>query len=42
MGDVFFDLANFSVNHGLDEEARDTLLEAYVGTLRAATGASSS
>ena len=34
MGDVFFDLANFSVNHGLDEEARDTLLEAYVGALR--------
>ena len=30
----FFDLANFSVNHGLDEEARDTLLEAYVGALR--------
>ena len=35
MGDVFFDLANFSVNHELDEDARDTLLEAYVGTLRA-------
>ena len=34
MGDVFFDLANFSVNHGLDEEARDALLEAYVGALR--------
>ena len=36
MGDVFFDLANFSVNHGLDERARDTLLEAYFGTLRSA------
>jgi len=36
MGDVFFDLANFSVNHELEEEARNTLLEAYVGTLRAA------
>lgn len=34
MGDVFFDLANFSVNHGLDEEERDTLLEAYVGAPR--------
>jgi thiamine kinase-like enzyme len=36
MGDVFFDLANFSVNHELDEQARDTLLAAYFGTLRAA------
>jgi thiamine kinase-like enzyme len=36
MGDVFFDLANFSVNHGLDEDGRDTLLEAYVGALRPA------
>ena len=36
MGDVFFDLANFSVNHELDEQARDTLLGAYFGTLRAA------
>ena len=36
MGDVFFDLANFSVNHELDGRARDALLEAYFGTLRAA------
>ena len=36
MGDVFFDLANFSVNHDLDEQARDLLLKAYFGTLRAA------
>jgi thiamine kinase-like enzyme len=36
MGDVFFDLANFSVNHELDEDRRDALLEAYFGTLRAA------
>jgi thiamine kinase-like enzyme len=36
MGDVFFDLANFSVNHDLDEHARDTLLEAYVGAVRPA------
>jgi thiamine kinase-like enzyme len=36
MGDVFFDLANFSVNHGLDEGERDTLLEAYFGAVRPA------
>jgi thiamine kinase-like enzyme len=36
MGDVFFDLANFSVNHGLDEDSRDTLLEAYFGAARPA------
>ncbi len=35
MGDLFFDLANFSVNHGLDEQARTTLLEAYFGAVRA-------
>ena len=35
MGDVFFDLANFSVNHGLDRDARQALLTAYFGTLRA-------
>jgi thiamine kinase-like enzyme len=34
MGDVFFDLANFSVNHGLDADERRLLLEAYRGTLR--------
>jgi len=36
MGDVFFDLANFAVNHGLGDEARQQLLTAYFGELRAA------
>jgi thiamine kinase-like enzyme len=31
MGDPFFDLANFSVNHELDESARHALLAAYWG-----------
>jgi thiamine kinase-like enzyme len=31
MGDRFFDLANFSVNHELDGDAQDVLLEAYFG-----------
>jgi thiamine kinase-like enzyme len=31
MGDVFFDLANFSVNHAFDRDARKALLEAYFG-----------
>jgi len=34
MGDVFFDLANFAVNHDLGEEARAELLVAYFGDLR--------
>jgi thiamine kinase-like enzyme len=34
MGDVFFDLANFSVNHELDGEQRDALLAAYFGAVR--------
>ena len=34
MGDVFFDLANFSVNHGFDESERRGLLEAYFGVVR--------
>jgi thiamine kinase-like enzyme len=29
MGDRFFDLANFSINHEFDEEANGALLEAY-------------
>lgn len=29
MGDVFFDLANFAVNHGLNDEQDALLLEAY-------------
>jgi aminoglycoside phosphotransferase (APT) family kinase protein len=31
MGDPFFDLANFSVNHELDEDGRRLLLAAYAG-----------
>jgi hypothetical protein len=31
MGDVFFDLANFSVNHELGDDENRTLLEAYFG-----------
>jgi thiamine kinase-like enzyme len=34
MGDVFFDLANFSINHGLGEEENEALLAAYFGELR--------
>ncbi len=36
MGDRFFDLANFSINHELDEAASAALLEAYFGDVRAA------
>ena len=35
MGDVFFDLANFSINNGLGREERQALLEAYFGEVRA-------
>jgi thiamine kinase-like enzyme len=35
MGDPFFDLANFSINHELDADGRRLLLEAYFGSLRA-------
>jgi thiamine kinase-like enzyme len=34
MGDRFFDLANFSINHELDDDASRAFLEAYVGELR--------
>jgi thiamine kinase-like enzyme len=34
MGDRFFDLANFSINHELDEAASATLLETYFGSVR--------
>lgn len=34
MGDVFFDLANFSINHELDAAAGAALLEAYFGEVR--------
>ena len=36
MGDRFFDLANFSVNHELDDDANAALLGAYLGTPAAA------
>jgi thiamine kinase-like enzyme len=35
MGDVFFDLANFSINHELDAAGSARLLEAYFGEVRA-------
>jgi len=35
MGDVFFDLANFSINNGLGREERQALLMAYFGEVRA-------
>jgi thiamine kinase-like enzyme len=34
MGDVFFDLANFSINHEFEEEENSALLEAYFGAAR--------
>jgi thiamine kinase-like enzyme len=34
MGDVFFDLANFAINHELDDEQSRTLLDAYFGEAR--------
>jgi thiamine kinase-like enzyme len=34
MGDRFFDLANFSINHEFGEEENRTLLEAYFGAVR--------
>jgi thiamine kinase-like enzyme len=39
MGDPFFDLANFSINHELDADGRAALLTAYAGELRAADAA---
>jgi thiamine kinase-like enzyme len=35
MGDPFFDLGNFSVNHDLERGADEALLEAYAGDVRA-------
>ena len=34
MGDRFFDLANFSINHELDADGSATLLDAYFGAVR--------
>jgi thiamine kinase-like enzyme len=39
MGDVFFDLANFSVNHGFDDAADRMFLEAYLGEVTPAAWA---
>jgi thiamine kinase-like enzyme len=36
MGDPFFDLGNFSINHELEREADAALLEAYAGDVRPA------
>jgi thiamine kinase-like enzyme len=36
MGDPFFDLANFSINHALGQQEREALLLAYVGEVRLA------
>ena len=36
MGDRFFDLANFSINHELDAAQSEALLEAYFGEVRPA------
>ncbi|HYY32228.1 MAG TPA: phosphotransferase [Gaiellaceae bacterium] len=40
MGDVFFDLANFSINHEFGESENDAFLRAYFGELRAEDSAS--
>jgi thiamine kinase-like enzyme len=40
MGDVFFDLANFSINHELREDEWPPMLVAYFGQLRDADIAS--
>jgi thiamine kinase-like enzyme len=34
MGDRFFDLANFSINHDFAEEQNEALVEAYFGSVR--------
>jgi thiamine kinase-like enzyme len=36
LGDRFFDLANFAINHELDHEGRRVLLQAYFGEVREA------
>src|SRR5689334_10088067 len=36
MGDPFFDLGNFSINHELDSDQDEALLEAYAGSVRPA------
>ncbi len=39
MGDLFFDLGNFSINNGLSEEAQGILLRLYFGGITPATTA---
>src|SRR5207249_8401138 len=39
MGDPFFDLGNFSINHELEPEADAIFLEAYAGDVRPAAAA---
>jgi thiamine kinase-like enzyme len=39
MGDLFFDLANFSANHDLDQDEEDELLRLYFGERREADAA---
>jgi thiamine kinase-like enzyme len=34
MGDLFFDLGNFSINNGISEDAQERLLELYFGAVR--------
>jgi thiamine kinase-like enzyme len=34
MGDLFFDLGNFSINNGISEQAQERLLELYFGAVR--------
>ena len=39
MGDLFFDLGNFSINNGISEDAQERLLELYFGAARPANRA---
>jgi aminoglycoside phosphotransferase (APT) family kinase protein len=39
MGDLFFDLGNFSINNGISEEAQERLLRLYFGAVRPAARA---
>jgi thiamine kinase-like enzyme len=39
MGDLFFDLGNFSINNGISEDAEELLLERYFGHVSAAARA---
>jgi thiamine kinase-like enzyme len=39
MGDLFFDLGNFSINNGISEDAQERLLELYFGAAKPANRA---